>query len=163
TTLYPASITFNDNSNYNVTGTGSGRISGGTGITKNGTGTLLMAAGLGLANDYTGPVQINGGILKMNGALSLGATNGGTTVASGASLGIVEGASPFCTNVVLNNSATSNSSGGAGASNVLSGPVTLYSTATNTITSSVPLYLVGAIGGTGGFQKSGSGALYLEA
>jgi len=36
---------------------------------------VLLAAGLGLANDYTGPVQIDGGILKMNGTLSLGATN----------------------------------------------------------------------------------------
>ena len=87
TTLYPASITFNNvNSNYSVTGTGSGRISGGTGITKKGNGTVLMAAGLGVGNDYTGPVQINGGIFKMSGALSLGATNGATIVALGATL-----------------------------------------------------------------------------
>ncbi|HVM48200.1 MAG TPA: autotransporter-associated beta strand repeat-containing protein, partial [Candidatus Acidoferrum sp.] len=86
TTLYPASITFNGTSNYSITGTGSGRISGGTGVTKNGTGTVLFPAGLGVGNDFTGPVNINNGIFKMNGALSLGATNGATYVASGATL-----------------------------------------------------------------------------
>jgi autotransporter-associated beta strand protein len=87
-TLYPASIVFNNASNYSTSGSGSGRISGGTGITKNGSGTVVLAAGLGLGNDYTGPVNINNGILKMNGALSLGATNGATTVAAGATLDI---------------------------------------------------------------------------
>ncbi|PWU20961.1 MAG: hypothetical protein C5B50_02800 [Verrucomicrobia bacterium] len=86
TTLYPASIIFNNNSNYSTSGSGSGRISGATGITKNGAGMVTLAAGLGLGNDYTGPVTINNGILKMNGALSLGATNGATTVFSGATL-----------------------------------------------------------------------------
>lgn len=86
TTVYPASITFNNNSNYATSGTGSGRITGATGITKNGNGTVTLLAGVGLANDYTGPVNINAGILKMNGAQSLGATNGPTTVAPGATL-----------------------------------------------------------------------------
>ena len=88
TTLYPASITFNNNSNYSVTATGTGRITGGTGITKNGNGTLVMASGNGVGNDFTGPVQINGGIFRMSGVNSLGATNGGTTVANGATLDI---------------------------------------------------------------------------
>ena len=115
TTVYPASITFSGNTNWSVTGSGSGRISGGTGITKNGNGTVLLAAGLGFANDYTGPVSINGGILKMNGALSLGATNGSTTVASGATLDIngntagseplvIQGAGFGGTNGAINNS-----------------------------------------------------------
>ncbi|HEX3358194.1 MAG TPA: autotransporter-associated beta strand repeat-containing protein, partial [Tepidisphaeraceae bacterium] len=125
TTLYPASITFNGNTNWSVTASGSGRISGGTGITKNGNGTVLLAAGLGLANDYTGPVNINGGILKMNGALSLGATNGATTVASGATLDlngqtpngepmIVQGTGFGGTNGAINNSSATapNQSGG---------------------------------------------------
>jgi fibronectin-binding autotransporter adhesin len=123
--LYPASITFNGNTNWSVTGTGSGRISGYTGITKNGNGTVLLAAGLGIGNDYLGPVNINGGILKMNGALSLGATNGGTIVASGATLDlngqtpndepmVLQGAGSGGTNGAINNSsATSpNLSGG---------------------------------------------------
>jgi autotransporter-associated beta strand protein len=117
TTLYPASIAFNNNSNYSVTGTGSGRISGATGITKSGSGTLLMAAGLGFGNDFTGPVNVNAGIYKMNGALSLGATNGSTTVASGATLDIngqtpngepitIQGAGFGGTNGAINNSST---------------------------------------------------------
>jgi autotransporter-associated beta strand protein len=114
-TLYPASITFNNSSNYSLTGSGSGRISGGTGITKNGTGTVTLLSGLGLANDFTGPVNINNGILKMNGALSLGATNGATTVASGATLDLnaqtpnaepmfIQGAGFGGTNGAINNS-----------------------------------------------------------
>ena len=89
TTLYPASITFNNNnSNYTLSATGSGRITGGTGITKNGNGTVTMASGNAPGNDFTGPIQINGGIFKMGGVNSLGATNGGTTVASGGTLDI---------------------------------------------------------------------------
>jgi autotransporter-associated beta strand protein len=125
TTVYPASITFNNNSNYSMSGTGSGRISGATGVTKNGNGTVVMLAGVGLANDYTGPVNINAGILKMNGALSLGATNGATTVASGATLDlngqtpndepmILQGAGFGGTNGAVNNSSGTavNQSGG---------------------------------------------------
>ena len=44
--------------------------------------------------------NINGGILKMNGALSLGATNGGTTVASGATLDL-NGQTPNAEPMVL--------------------------------------------------------------
>jgi autotransporter-associated beta strand protein len=137
TTLYPASITFSGNTNWSVTGTGSGRISGGTGITKNGNGTVLLAAGLGFGNDYTGPVQINGGILKMNGALSLGATNGSTTVASGATLDIngqsagseplvIQGAGFGGTNGAINNSsATAPSTTGGPRLITLAGDATL--------------------------------------
>jgi autotransporter-associated beta strand protein len=138
--LFPASITFNGNTNWSVTGTGSGRISGGTGITKNGNGTVLLAAGTGVGNDYTGPVNINGGVLKMNGAQSLGATNGGTTVASGATLDLngqapgpepmtLQGAGFGGTNGAINNSSATapNQSGGPRAI-TLAGDTTLNAT-----------------------------------
>jgi fibronectin-binding autotransporter adhesin len=125
TTVYPATITFNNNSNYSTSGTGSGRITGATGVTKNGNGTVTLLAGVGLANDYTGPVNINGGILRMNGALSLGATNGATTVAAGATLDlnsqtpnaeplIIQGGGFGGTNGAINNSSATavNQNGG---------------------------------------------------
>ena len=137
TTLYPASISFNNNSNYSVTGTGTARISGSTGITKSGNGTLLMASGLGFGNDFTGPIQVNGGIFKMNGTLSLGATNGGTTVASGATLDIngntpnaepmiVQGAGFGGTNGAINNSSgTAPNQAGGPRAVTLAGDTTL--------------------------------------
>ena len=86
TTVYPASITINGDTNYSIAGAGNGHISGGTGITKNGNGTTLLFSGPTLGNDYTGPVQINGGILQLADPNCLGSTNGGTTVADGGTL-----------------------------------------------------------------------------
>ena len=138
--LYPASITFNGDTNWSVTGTGSGHISGGGGITKNGNGTVLLAGGLGSGNDYTGPVNINGGILKMNGALSLGATNGGTIVASGATLDlngqtpnaepmVLQGAGYGGTNGAINNSSATAPNQAGGPRNVtLAGDTTINAT-----------------------------------
>jgi autotransporter-associated beta strand protein len=137
TTVYPASITFNNNSNYSTSGTGSGRITGATGVTKNGNGTVTLLAGVGFANDYTGPVNINGGILRMNGALSLGATNGATTVAAGATLDLnsqspnaepllIQGAGFGGTNGAINNSsATAVNQNGGPRSITLQGDTTL--------------------------------------
>jgi autotransporter-associated beta strand protein len=135
--LYPSSITFNGNTNWSVTGTGSGQISGDTGITKNGNGTVLLAAGLGVGNNYTGPVNINGGVLKMNGALSLGATNGATIVASGATLDlngqtpndepmVLQGAGYGGTNGAINNSSATSPSQNNGPRRVtLAGDTTI--------------------------------------
>ena len=138
--VYPASITFNGNTNWSVTGSGSGRISGYTGVTKNGNGTVVLAAGVGVGNDYIGPVNINGGILKMNGALTLGATNGSTTVASGATLDlngqtpndeplVLQGAGYGGTNGAINNSsATAVNQNGGPRRVTLAGDTTLNAT-----------------------------------
>lgn len=161
TTVYPASITFNNNSNYSMSGTGSGRISGATGITKNGNGTVVLLAGVGLANDYTGPVNINAGILKMNGALALGATNGATTVASGATLDlngqtpnaepmIIQGAGFGGTNGAINNS--------GGAVNQNGGPRNITLAGDTTINASNNRWDVGInILGAGGGSFLGNG------
>jgi autotransporter-associated beta strand protein len=162
TTLYPASVTFSGNTNWSVTGTGSGRISGGTGITKNGNGTLLLAAGQGIGNDYTGPVNINGGILKMSGALSLGATNGSTTVASGATLDIngqsaggepliIQGTGFGGTNGAINNSsATAPSQTGGPRLITLTGDATLNASGARWDIGNTPL-------GSGGGAFVGNG------
>jgi autotransporter-associated beta strand protein len=84
-TVQPASVLFT-NSTQNYTLTGTGKISGNTGLTKAGSGIL----GIGSAtHNYTGPVVVNGGTLAvssvaLNGSAStLGAgsnitLNGGT-------------------------------------------------------------------------------------
>jgi autotransporter-associated beta strand protein len=169
TTVYPASITFNNNSNYSTSGTGSGRITGATGITKNGNGTVTLLAGVGFANDYTGPVNINAGILKMNGALALGATNGGTTVAAGATLDlngqtpnaeplVIQGTGFGGTNGAINNS--------GGAVNLNGGPRAITLAGDTTLNASnnrwdIGLNTLGAGGGSflgNGFKLTKIGA-----
>ncbi|HWX21540.1 MAG TPA: autotransporter-associated beta strand repeat-containing protein [Candidatus Binatia bacterium] len=81
-TLYPQSITVNATTNYYFTG--SGKLSGNASLTKNGSGTLYITNTGG--NDFTGPITVNAGILKLGRADALGATNGSTTIASGAML-----------------------------------------------------------------------------
>lgn len=75
TQLRPLSFTVNASSNYTVSG--SGKISGTTGLLKDGTGTLTMG---GTANDYSGEVIITNGTLKAGTASALGATSGVTKV-----------------------------------------------------------------------------------
>jgi fibronectin-binding autotransporter adhesin len=77
---FPSSVTVNSSTNYYFAG--AGRISGATGLTKSGTGTLR----LGNANDFVGPVTVSAGTLQAGNASALGTTNGGTTVANGATL-----------------------------------------------------------------------------
>ena len=99
TTVSPSSVTVND-SVLNYAFTGSGKITGATGLAKQGTGTLNIQNTGG--NDYTGPTMVSGGVLSVT---SL--ANGGSPSSIGAS-----SASP--TNLVINN-ATFAYSGPAGA------------------------------------------------
>lgn len=82
-TVRPGSVTFNNTAN-DYTVSGSGKISGATGIVKNGTGSVTLST----ANDYVGATQINAGTLVAANNSALGSTDAGTTVASGASLDI---------------------------------------------------------------------------
>ncbi len=75
--LYPASVTVNSTKNF--TFSGSGWISGGTGIDKSGTGTLTLGGG----NDFTGMVNITEGTLKIGSTKALGSIEGGTVVNGG--------------------------------------------------------------------------------
>jgi autotransporter-associated beta strand protein len=80
TAVNPASVTFDNSVAYSISGTGS--ITGSTGIIKNGTGTVTIATN----NTYTGVTTVNAGTLELSGnnTLSGGAVfNGGTLVISG--------------------------------------------------------------------------------
>ena len=82
-TVKPGNVVFSNNVNA-YTLTGAGNISGPTGITKQGTGALTLAT----PNDFTGPVTVSAGLLIAGGNGALGATNSGTTIASGATLDV---------------------------------------------------------------------------
>jgi fibronectin-binding autotransporter adhesin len=86
TTVAPASITFN-NSELSYTLTGSGVISGTTGLTKEGTNTLALLNNGG--NSYTGPTVITAGTLIV------------TNLANGGSPSAIGAASANATNLVL--------------------------------------------------------------
>ncbi len=63
-TVKPMSVTIaNNTSTYNITGTG--KISGATGVTKSGTGT----ATLGTSNDYAGTTSVTAGTLIVSGSV----------------------------------------------------------------------------------------------
>ena len=87
TTLTPIGTTVN-NSAVNYTFSGSGKISGTTGIAKNGTGTLIIANTT--ANDYSGTTTISSGTLQVGDGATVGAgsigvgalVNNGTFVAN---------------------------------------------------------------------------------
>lgn len=59
-------------------------ISGSGGLTQNGSGTLILSGG----NSFLGPVTVAQGTLQVGSASALGATNGGATVQSGATLNV---------------------------------------------------------------------------
>lgn len=79
----PSAITNNSDAN-NYTITGAGKITAGSTIVKKGASTLL----LGTANDFLGPVLVQAGTLQVTNNSALGATNGATTIASGATLDV---------------------------------------------------------------------------
>jgi autotransporter-associated beta strand protein len=79
----PGSIVFSNSAYaYTVGTSGSGKLSGGTGIAKEGANVLT----LGGANDYTGDVIIKNGILELAHAGALGSVSGATYVSNGATL-----------------------------------------------------------------------------
>lgn len=81
TAVLPSAVT-NNSSLINYTIAGAGKISGSAGLLKSGTSTLTLAT----TNDFTGPVTVLAGTLKLGSSTALGATNSGTTIASGATL-----------------------------------------------------------------------------
>ena len=82
-TVQPGVVTVtNESASYTISGPG--KISGPASILKNGGGTLTLSS----ANDFTGPVTVNAGTLIVGNNSALGATNGSTTIANGATLDV---------------------------------------------------------------------------
>jgi autotransporter-associated beta strand protein len=83
-TLAPGAVTVNSTNAF--TFSGSGKISGTTGITKNGTNVLTISNTGG--NDFSGTVTINDGIVKAGSATALGSSNGPTVISGTGALDI---------------------------------------------------------------------------
>ena len=83
-TVAPGSITVSSTNGYTFSGTG--KITGGTGLTKSGTNVLTISNSGG--NDFTGNVTINAGTLKVGVATALGATNGITIITNTGALDV---------------------------------------------------------------------------
>jgi fibronectin-binding autotransporter adhesin len=155
-TVRPCTVLFN-NSSVNYTLTGSGKITGLTGLTKSGTGTLTLSAA---SSDFTGQVTVNGGVVSVSAlansgsASSLGAANtlvlnGGTFQYTGAA---IKSWNRFISLGSAGGTVDSSSSGG-------------YLFITNTISGTGSLTKIGAkqliIGdssGTGGTSLGGNNA-----
>lgn len=67
TTVHPTSVTFN-NTNLSYTLSGSGKISGTTGLAKQGAGTVTIANN----NDFTGPTVISAGVVSVTNLANAG-------------------------------------------------------------------------------------------
>jgi autotransporter-associated beta strand protein len=83
-TIAPGAVTVNSTNAFTFSGTG--KISGTTGITKSGTNVLTISNTGG--NDFTGTVTINNGAVKAGSATALGATNGATVISGTGALDI---------------------------------------------------------------------------
>ncbi|WP_157772396.1 autotransporter-associated beta strand repeat-containing protein [Lacunisphaera limnophila] len=128
-------------------------------LTKNGTGTLTLSG----TNLYTGNTTLNGGTTAIANNAALGDATGTTTVNGGATLALSGGIS------VAENLTTFGqgvSSLGAirntGGSNTLSGTITLSSETYLGVDAGTTLTATGAIGGTAGLSKQGTGTLILD-
>jgi fibronectin-binding autotransporter adhesin len=131
------SITGNFSKTFDGAGsiTSSGTISGSGGLVKNGAGTLTLSP----TNTYTGNTTLNGGVTSISNDLAFGGTAGSLIFANGATLQVTG------TNIVTSGRAITLNAGGA------------------TFDVAIPLYLSGAITGTGGFATGGNDLILSRA
>jgi autotransporter-associated beta strand protein len=138
-----------------------GDSGGPRGFTKAGTGLLVLHG----ANTYAGLTQVNEGPLYVEHPSALGATTGGTTVAKGAAIRLINIPSPvvFPPEPLTFGQGPANL--GATLGNSVSdatwtGPVTLDPGENNLVSESgKTLRITGAIGGAGGFRHIASGGI----
>lgn len=168
-------------SNYTLTI--EGVISGAYAFSKTNTGTLILTG----TNTYTGATNVNAGTLQITNSQGTGATSGGVSVASGATLALSGGIAVGNESLTLNGSGLS--TGGAlrniSGNNSWAGAITLSTNATrinsdantltlsNTITNNAIDLTIGGAGdcvvngvigsGAGAFVKDGAGTVYLNA
>jgi autotransporter-associated beta strand protein len=130
----------------------------------NGNGQIELA---GASNTLSAAVIINGGSLWLDYSSSLGNTNTPATVNSGGSLVLQNNAAVGLKPLVLNGSGSAfNALTAYGGTNSWAGNITLASDSTvsaiSNVATSASLTLSGAIGGPGGFTKSGQGVVVLS-
>ncbi len=124
----------------NTSTTYSGIMSGTGGLTKTGTGTLTFSG----ANTYTGATNVNAGVLVASANNALGTAAGGTTVASGATLGFSGGINYATAEpVTLNGGTLANVAG----NNTFAGPLTLTANSAITVADGTTMTVGGTING----------------
>ncbi|NTV03049.1 MAG: filamentous hemagglutinin N-terminal domain-containing protein, partial [Chlorobiaceae bacterium] len=153
----------------------SGIISGSGSLTKTGTGTLTLSG----VNTYTGATTVSAGTLAVGNAAGLGGTQGGTTVASGATLDL-QSAAVGAEAITLNGGTLKTSTGNSSLSGALTlGAASTFDSSGTALTLTGGITNAGylatftgsgsttvsttAITGTGGLTKSGTGTLTLSA
>ncbi|HLP77843.1 MAG TPA: autotransporter-associated beta strand repeat-containing protein, partial [Candidatus Paceibacterota bacterium] len=166
-TVSPAAVTISNNT-VDYTFSGSGKVSGTTGITKQGSGTATLALS---GSDYNGDTVVSGGTLKLGSATAIpdGAGKGNVSVGSTGTLdvnGFSETVNGLSGSGTINNSSTTASTLTIGGNNVSSiwsgttvngsGTVALLKTGTGSLTISG----TNALGGTSQFN---GGTNYLTA
>lgn len=118
-----------------------------TSVAKADAGTWVLSGD----NPYTGATTINAGVLKIAHANALGSTDAGTTVASGATLGLQDGIVTAAEALTLNGAGAA--SGGAlrnyAGDNTYRGPITLAGTTVRIGSDSGTLTLTGGLNGSG--------------
>jgi len=78
--LFPSNMIVNASSDYTLSSTSGGKISGGAGLTKSGTGNLTILTD----NNNSGPVIINGGTVQIGNGSNIGHIGSGSIVNNGA-------------------------------------------------------------------------------
>lgn len=143
TDLAPFAISVN-NSTKAYTFTGTGRLTGPTGLAKHGSSTLTVANNG--ANDFTGPITVDGGTLQLGGSADRLPTTATVTLAN------TTGVSLDLNN--LDQSLDHVTGGGSSGGNIALGTGTLSITGSGTYD--------GVISGTGKLVKTNSGTLTLS-
>jgi fibronectin-binding autotransporter adhesin len=136
------------------------QLTGAGGLTKNGVGEV----GLSAANTYSGLTTLNDGFLLVENSSALGTAANGTVVNSGAVLALLFGVD--VADEALTLAGTGQSGFGALSSsfgsNSWAGNITLSSNATISVDTGDFLNLSGAITGSFGFTKTGTGTLIFS-
>jgi autotransporter-associated beta strand protein len=118
------------------------------------------------ASDYSGNTLLNAGVLNLQSSAGLGATSGGTTVASGGQLYITANVDVGAETLTLNGVGPDGSGalrkGGAGVT-TWNGPVNLASDSGIGLDGGATLTLSNTVSGSGVLNVSGSGTLALSA
>jgi len=135
--VQPAAIVINSTTDYTLTGSGS--ISGSTGLVKTNSGTLTVQT----TNNFSGATVVGGGLLDIN------------TVANGNSPSAIGAASSSAANLVLHNTTLRYS--GANASTDRG--ATLVGGGNLDVTTANLTFGGSAIVGSGGLRKAGAGTL----
>lgn len=124
-------------------------------VIKSGAGTQVFSG----SNNYTGLTTVSGGALRIAGANALGATNGGTTVSSGARVELSNGITIVDESLTLNGTGT-NSTGAllsVSGNNSYLGLITLGSTSYLGAASGASLVVSNVSGGTSELWVVGDG------